>query len=73
MNVTSREEYRLELSKREFVLVTKGLCGKLRPEESSEAVQLGLDLISRARERMAELAACFEHAWGQAAEIDSNE
>jgi len=62
MNMIMDEIYKLELTKREFVLVTKALTGALKDKrgkgetetEIARAHALGVDMIEAARDRMTE-------------------
>lgn len=69
-DVGVREDYTLVLSKREFVMVTKALCGKLDPGrkvehpagELEEAKLLGLRLLEYAADKHGERVDAFVHA-----------
>ena len=68
MNVTIQEEYTLNLTKREYTLVTKALTGNLDAnakgvgDEHAEARELGLKLMGRAAEAMGEKFDALNHA-----------
>lgn len=56
----------LELEKREFTLITKALCGKLREEEVEEARLLGEQIQALFTEELHRKHAAAEHALAQA-------
>ena len=73
MQVVVNEVYKVELTKREFTLITKALVGKLSDKpinldfsatqaEIEEARELGLELMGRAQMRVAEKLDALTHA-----------
>jgi len=58
----------LELTKPELTLITKSLCGKLRPEEVEAAGALGIVLLTQFNAGMTIKAAAAAHALQKANE-----
>jgi hypothetical protein len=66
-DVAILDSFRLQLTKREFTLITKALVGKLDPkgptgDERSEARQLGLLILAGAEECASGKAKALSHA-----------
>lgn len=69
MDLGLEVEVVLRLTKREMVLVSKALCGRLRPgPETEEALGLGRDMAAKFAHEMGERARAAEHASQKAAE-----
>jgi hypothetical protein len=64
--------FRLQLTQREFTLVTKALCQKLRPEEGPEAQVLGVEMLARAQQVASEKADALAHAREKAKNVGKN-
>jgi hypothetical protein len=59
VHVMMDTSYRLDLSKREFTLITKALCGKLSAharggDEVAEANRFGKELMAKSHDRLVE-------------------